>query len=549
MFRAYKVFLATAYPQREIVSAMKRLLTCLVLFASFSASAQVIYPYNPDANGDSAITSGDLLDFLPVFATTFTPQGITIDGVPLDEWLDGLEVEVNSNAASIESLFAMQSQINSLQAANNQLQVQVNSLQDQLDNLSFNIDGLPPCSDLDDNGICDFAESCPPFPISFQYSLPNSGTVFATYILPGGYYPDAHLSEAILTGACLHGTDLNEADLSYSLLDDADMSSANLSDVDLTFASLNNADLQNTNFAGSNLDHASLIGSNPEGANFTQSTLSSAIMGCLRGCPSHLPPGYVCIDDDECGIPNRYQILLQIEGCLDPNADNFNPFATDDGPCNYGNPCTSPSFDNYTYEVVQIAGRCWFAENLRTTTYENGDPIPNNLSVSEWMGTDIGASAVYGEGSSPCSSFGGLDLCEESNSLINHGRLYNFYATQDSRGLCPAGWRVANDEDWNSLDSLISFSEYILTPGAAVADTSVGGSDILGFSALPGGCRSWSSGEFQNGGVCGYFWSSDACGAGGPRHRVYIFNWSVWPPDGCWTANQGLSVRCVRSAE
>ena len=66
---------------------MKNLLACLALFVSISASAQVVYPYNPDANGDSAITSGDLLEFLPLFASVYTPQGITINGVPLDEWL------------------------------------------------------------------------------------------------------------------------------------------------------------------------------------------------------------------------------------------------------------------------------------------------------------------------------------------------------------------------------------------------------------------------------------------------------------------------------
>jgi len=90
---------------------MKNLLASLALCASLSASAQVVYPYNPDANGDSAITSGDLLDFLPMFATTFTLQGITVDGVPLDEWLVdlqtvvlGLQAELNAQNAIIDSL-------------------------------------------------------------------------------------------------------------------------------------------------------------------------------------------------------------------------------------------------------------------------------------------------------------------------------------------------------------------------------------------------------------------------------------------------------------
>ena len=237
MLRAYKVFLATAYPQREIVGTMKRLLACLVLCASLSASAQVVYPYNPDANGDSQITAGDLLDFLPVFATSFTPQVITIDGVPLDEWLDDLETEVNSNAASIESLFAMQSQINALESENNDLQNQIISLQNQLDNLSFSVDGLPPCVDIDADGICDYADACPPTPIQFEYLDYYSGDwIEGDYITAYGTFHYADLGSADLNGACLIGIDLN-----YAYLTNADLTGANLSGAYLDDADLHSA--------------------------------------------------------------------------------------------------------------------------------------------------------------------------------------------------------------------------------------------------------------------------------------------------------------------
>ena len=173
---------------------MKNLLACLAICASLSASAQVVYPYNPDANGDSAITSGDLLDFLPVFATMFTPEGITIDGVPLDEWLSDLEAVVNSNAASIESLFAMQSQINELETANDNLQSQINSLQEQLNNLTFSVDGLPPCIDLDNDDICDFADACPPVVVSFSFhDSGNNFEMFSELLVAGGSYYSAQL--------------------------------------------------------------------------------------------------------------------------------------------------------------------------------------------------------------------------------------------------------------------------------------------------------------------------------------------------------------------
>ena len=61
--------------------------------------------------------------------------------------------------------------------------------------------------------------------------------------------------------------------------------------------------------------------------------------------------------------------------------------------------CESPTMDGYTYDVVQIADQCWFAENLRTTVYDNGDVISAGLTDGEWTSTTTGATAVYGEGS------------------------------------------------------------------------------------------------------------------------------------------------------
>lgn len=249
---------------------MKRLLACLALCASLSASAQVVYPYNPDANGDSQITSGDLLDFLPVFATSFTPQVITIDGVPLDQWLDDLEAVVNGNAASIEALFAMQSQINSLEAANNSLQNQINSLQNQLDNLSFSVDGLPPCVDIDVDGICDYADACLPTAIQFYYEIDGDG-YWSDYIFPFGIYHGAELAGADLSNACLRGID----------------------------------------FASANLPYADLTGANLFGADLSYANLSGAIMTCLEliDCPSSLPTGYICEPDPNCLESWLYRIV------------------------------------------------------------------------------------------------------------------------------------------------------------------------------------------------------------------------------------------------
>ena len=341
MFHADKVFLATAYPQSELVGTMKRLLACLALCASLSASAQVVYPYNPDANGDSAITSGDLLDFLPVFATTYTPLEITIDGVPLDEWLSNLESVVNSNAASIESLFAMQSQINALEIANDNLQSQINALQNQLNNLTFSVDGLPPCIDLDNDGVCDFADACPGVAVSFSFAYldTNYEVMVGESLVAGGTYWYALLSgleapsacligtslhTANLSGANLSGANLEGADLSSATLNNVNLSGANLSGANIEGANIEDADLSSANLIGANLNNADLWGTNLSSANLSSATLNiaeltnvnlsdanldGATMTCLQGCPSQLPLGYICEPDPDCSEPYSYRIV------------------------------------------------------------------------------------------------------------------------------------------------------------------------------------------------------------------------------------------------
>lgn len=320
---------------------MKRLLACLALCASFSASAQVIYPYNPDANGDSQITSGDLLDFLPVFATTFTPQGITIDGLPLDEWLIDLEDVVYSNADAVDHLFAiqfdMQTQINELEAENSSLQAQINSIQNQLNNLSFNVDGLPPCVDIDDDGVCDFADPCYGVSLDFTWDDNNQSSC----LNPGGVYPYALLEFENLAGAYLVGIDLSHSNLyetnlananltgAYlidSNLDNVNLFNANLSGADLAnanvSANLSGANLTSANLAGTHLGYANLSNADLSGAylvdaslhnaNLSGANLSGANMNCLiSGCPSLLPSGYICEPQPDCSEPERFRIVLE----------------------------------------------------------------------------------------------------------------------------------------------------------------------------------------------------------------------------------------------
>ena len=118
--------------------------------------------------------------------------------------------------------------------------------------------------------------------------------------------------------------------------------------------------------------------------------------------------------------------------------------------------CGEPvSYQGYDYATVLIGEQCWFAENLRNEHYANGDAIPSGLSDSEWSSTASGATAVYGEDAG-CNNYSpDIDACDPSQSLSEYGRLYNWYAVDDARGLCPSGWHVPTDGEWTAMTDFL----------------------------------------------------------------------------------------------
>ena len=214
--------------------------------------------------------------------------------------------------------------------------------------------------------------------------------------------------------------------------------------------------------------------------------------------------------------------------------------------------CAPVDFDGHTYAVVEIGGQCWFAENLRTTVYANGDTIPAGLTDGEWTSTTAGATAVYGEGSSSCSNYSpDIDACEEAQSLAAYGRLYNWYAVDDARGLCPAGWHVPTDGEWTELEDYITSEGFAGTEGTALKSTTGwsnngNGTDDFGFSALPGGLRDYN-GNFGNAGLYGSWWSSSpSVGDVWYRYLSY-YDPGVLRNDN--VPRYGFSVRCLRDAD
>ena len=242
-------------------------------------------------------------------------------------------------------------------------------------------------------------------------------------------------------------------------------------------------------------------------------------------------------------------------GCTDVEGCNYDELAVfDDGSCEYDScvevPCGSPlHYNGYDYATVLIGEQCWLAENLRTDHYRDGEPIEANLSNGEWANSRSGATAVYGEGSGACDN-NSLDgnACDENWSIQEFGRLYNWHAVNDVRGLCPSGWHVPDNDDWSVLFDELGGVGTAADPLKAVYSWQAGGvgNNSSGFSALPGGGRG-TTGVFYGNAYYGHWWSSDELGEEAAHYRLHALSDDIDYLVGA--LNSGFSVRCVQDSE
>ncbi len=233
----------------------------------------------------------------------------------------------------------------------------------------------------------------------------------------------------------------------------------------------------------------------------------------------------------------------------------------------YGDGVTD--IDGNEYVTVIIGDQEWMAKNLRVTNYNNGDDILTGLDDTAWSTTTSGAYAIYPHGSIP-----GLNSDEEV--LEAYGALYNWFAVNDERGLCPEGWSVPGDADWAALVSYVVAQGYPNEPtnpnGAGNAlkscrqtDSPLGGAcntpdhprwqsygthygfDEFGFSALPAGNRN-SYGGYVNVGLFGFWWSSSEHSATHAWGRSIFANYGNVNRDN-GNKRAGFSLRCFRDID
>ena len=184
---------------------------------------------------------------------------------------------------------------------------------------------------------------------------------------------------------------------------------------------------------------------------------------------------------------------------------------------------------------IKIGKQLWTTKNLDVSTYRNGDKIPQVEDPKEWTKTYTGAWCYYEN---------------KAENGIKYGKLYNWYAVTDPRGLAPEGYHIPTDEEWTKLtDNLTSFW---YAPGEKMKSTSGwenngGGNNKSGFTGLPGGELS-SLGYFNSIGAKGAWWSSSDDGRGFAWYRVM---WAALAGNVCRElvdkySKSGMSVRCIK---
>jgi len=218
---------------------------------------------------------------------------------------------------------------------------------------------------------------------------------------------------------------------------------------------------------------------------------------------------------------------------------------------------------------ITIGNQVWMTANLNLSYFRNGDAIPESKTKEEWIAA---------------GKLGKPTWCHYGNDPKNdekYGKLYNWYAVSDPRGLAPNGWKIPefedlnlldtylwgdvglklkNDSGWNSWNveerckSCIGWTEdqkrakkcsSCNNKGIRISKTNSGnGTNSSGFSALPGGFRN-ANGEFDKIGQHCYLWSSTPQFTLYGRYRILsnmedelIMNYA--------TKDFGMSVRCLK---
>ena len=255
----------------------------------------------------------------------------------------------------------------------------------------------------------------------------------------------------------------------------------------------------------------------------------------------------------------QYTVMLTVSNANgSDNETKINYISVTLGVC----PPTVTDFDGNIYNTVLIDTQCWMKENLEVTHYPNGDPIPYVAYNDQWADlADNNTDDAY--------------CYYDNNTSSEYGALYTYAAAiadnwqrdnASDQGICPSGWHLPTDQEWTDLE------EYLIANGfnwdGSTSGNKIGKSlastygwnnssqhgevgndqasnNTTGFTALPGGYRSYNSGAFGNAGYGGYWWSATESSSSSAWNRGLGYNGADVYRYG-YNKSYGFSVRCIQ---
>ena len=183
-------------------------------------------------------------------------------------------------------------------------------------------------------------------------------------------------------------------------------------------------------------------------------------------------------------------------------------------------------------DEVVIGAKTWMKRNLDTDKFRNGDPIPEATSAEAWQQAGAEGKPAW---------------CYYDNDPANgklYGKLYNWFAVNDPRGLAPEGWHVATEEEWMALESRFKATSGLALKSRTGWEGKVPSNNKSGFTALPGGDRV-IDGSFHGKGKVGSWWTSTRNTSF--ESWDFYLNYRNGYLDKDFNSNEnGFAVRCVK---
>jgi uncharacterized protein (TIGR02145 family) len=180
-------------------------------------------------------------------------------------------------------------------------------------------------------------------------------------------------------------------------------------------------------------------------------------------------------------------------------------------------------------EIVRIGNQDWMCENLNADHYQNGDHIPEVKDTREWGTLKTGAWCNYNN---------------DPENGKKYGKLYNWYAVNDRRGLAPKGWHIPRYTEFLALATKVNLDGNALKAVGQISKWTKG-YNISGFSSLMSVHRSYN-GTFHD--ICSssYFWSATEFGPNSANSiNLYIDeDTNIYKIP--YEKTFGFSIRCLR---